>query len=82
MVDLMTVEGENLQGQPWQVYPRPQMRRDSFLNLNGEWEFQPESVQYLPSQYDNKILVPFCPESKLSGVGERIHSWWSAIKNL
>ena len=76
MVDLMTVEGENLQGQPWQVYPRPQMRRDSYLNLNGEWDFQPESVQYLPSQYDNKILVPFCPESKLSGVGERIPSWW------
>ena len=38
MVDLMTYEGENLSGQPWDVYPRPQMRRDSFLNLNGEWE--------------------------------------------
>ena len=76
MVDLMTVEGENLKGQPWQVYPRPQMRRDSYLNLNGEWDFQLESVQYLPSKYDKKILVPFCPESKLSGVGERIRSWW------
>ena len=56
MVDLMTVEGESLQGTPWQVYPRPQMRRDSFLNLNGE--------------FDKKILVPFCPESQLSGLKE------------
>ena len=38
MVDLMTVAGENLKDTPWQVYPRPQMRRDSYLNLNGQWE--------------------------------------------
>ena len=65
MVDLMTAEGENLQGQPWQVYPRPQMRRNSFLNLNGEWKFSA-----LPSNMGKSILVPFCPESTLSGVGE------------
>ena len=63
MVDLMTVEGENLTGTPWQAYPRPQMRRDSFLNLNGEWEFQ-----VLPKKYKGHILLPFCPESALSGV--------------
>ena len=65
MVDLMTVEGENLQGQPWQVYPRPQMRRDSFLNLNGEWE-----LAVGDGEFDKKILVPFCPESQLSGLKE------------
>ena len=65
MVDLMTYEGETLQGQPWQVYPRPQMRRDSFLNLNGEWE-----LAVGDGEFDKKILVPFCPESQLSGVKE------------
>ncbi|MBQ9910208.1 MAG: beta galactosidase jelly roll domain-containing protein [Lachnospiraceae bacterium] len=42
----------------WDVYPRPKMVRDSFLNLNGEWTF-----------CDAKITVPFCPESSLSGLG-------------
>ena len=64
MVDLKTYEGENLTGQPWQVYPRPQMRRDSFLNLNGEWKF---SVNY---GYSGTIMVPFCPECQLSGVNK------------
>ena len=79
MVDLITYEGENLQGQPWQVYPRPQMRRNSFLNLNGEWEFAARSEQYLPSRYDKRIQVPFCPESKLSRIGEMIPSWWGNL---
>ena len=65
MVDLMTVEGEDLQGQPWQAYPRPQMRRDSFINLNGEWE-----LAVGDGEFDKKIMVPFCPESQLSGIGE------------
>ena len=67
MVDLMTVEGENLQGQPWQVYPRPQMRRDSYLNLNGEWDLRVDSY-HSAGEYDGKIIVPFCPECALSGV--------------
>ena len=62
MVDLMTREGESLSGTPWQVYPRPQMRRDSYVNLNGEWELSTNTG------YQGKILVPFCPESELSGV--------------
>ena len=65
MVDLMTYEGENLSGQPWDVYPRPQMRRDSFLNLNGEWE-----LAVGEGEFDKNILVPFCPESQLSGLKE------------
>ena len=37
--DLMTQAGRALQGRPWQEYPRPTLRRDSYFNLNGEWEF-------------------------------------------
>lgn len=62
---LYTAAGEELCGQPWAEYPRPAMRRNSYLCLNGEWDFAVgEEV------YDRKILVPFCPESLLSGVGE------------
>ena len=63
LIDLMTTEGEHLRGQPWGVYPRPQMRRDSYLNLNGCWDF---SVDY---ESMGQIRVPFCPESRLSGIG-------------
>ena len=66
--DLYTVRGETLNGTPWTVYPRPQMKRDSYINLNGEWEFSVQDTQ--PEAYDKKILVPFCPESLLSGVKE------------
>ena len=64
MVDLMTAAGESLAGTPWDVYPRPQMRRSSWMNLNGSWDFE---VNY---ETQGKILVPFCPESKLSGIGK------------
>ena len=60
--DLYTPEGETLTGIPWQVYPRPQLKRDSYVNLNGIWELEAEG-NILP------ILVPFCPESRLSGIG-------------
>ena len=65
MVELHTYEGENLKGQPWSCYPRPQMRRDSYVNLNGLWDFA-----VCKGAYDRKILVPFCPESLLSGIHE------------
>ncbi|MBO5868230.1 MAG: glycoside hydrolase family 2 [Oscillospiraceae bacterium] len=66
--DLYTTAGENLNTAPWQVYPRPQMRRDSFLNLNGTWELTPATKEALPQAYHYEIFVPFCPESLLSGV--------------
>lgn len=71
-VDLLTKEGETLLESgvtPWQEYPRPQMRRDSYLNLNGRWDFAVQS-DHFPDKYDKTIRLPFCPESKLSGVGE------------
>ena len=64
LCDLMTTAGENLRGTPWTVYPRPQMRRDSYINLNGPWDF---AVNY---ENMGQIRVPFCPESKLSGIGQ------------
>ncbi len=64
---LYTPEGERLCDPPWQRYPRPQLRRDSFLNLNGRWEFTVRTDGALPDRYDREILVPFCPESLLSG---------------
>ena len=63
---LMTTQGENLTGTPWTVYPRPQMKRASYLNLNGEWEF---STNYGEPEGKKTIRVPFCPESELSGIG-------------
>lgn len=57
---LYTSEGEALCGVAWNVYPRPQMRRDTWMCLNGEWDFE-----HLGKR--SKIVVPFCPESLLSG---------------
>lgn len=49
-------------------YPRPQMRRDSYLNLNGPWEYAITDKPHCPEKFDGTILVPFSPESALSGV--------------
>ena len=52
---------------PLPEYPRPNMVRDSFLSLNGEWDYcinQQEKV----AEYDGTIIVPFSPETALSGV--------------
>ena len=64
MIDLMTTAGENLTGTPWTVYPRPQMKRDSYISLNGAWDFAVDCEKL------GQIRVPFCPESKLSGIGK------------
>ncbi len=66
--DLYTPKGERLTQTPWQNYPRPQMKRESYVNLNGEWAFAVTGTQELPKSYPHKILVPFCPESLLSGL--------------
>src|ERR1051326_543920 len=50
-------------------YPRPQMVRKEWQNLNGLWDYAitPKDAEK-PGKYDGKILVPFCVESALSGV--------------
>lgn len=57
---------------PWNVYPRPQLKRNSFLSLNGEWDFKIIAENDTQPTFNGKILVPFPPESKLSGVEMRI----------
>ena len=55
----------------WQEYPRPNLVRDSYFNLNGEWDCCINSVaEVQPDEYNRKILVPFSPETVLSGVEE------------
>ncbi len=71
---------------PRPEYPRPQFERSAWINLNGEWTY---SFDFGKSGYDKswmnkdkfdgKIIVPFCPESKLSGVEYKDfieHMWY------
>ena len=72
-VDLYTPSGERLAADrdriPWDVYPRPQLRRDSYLCLNGWWDFTVTmDSDSVPETYDATIRVPYCPECLLSGV--------------
>ena len=57
---------------PWNEYPRPQLKRNSFFCLNGEWDFAITKEGTPPRKYTEKILVPFPPESRLSGIERKI----------
>ena len=54
----------------WTEYPRPQMKRDNWKNLNGTWDYAitPVSQSATPTEWAGEILVPFCLESKIGGV--------------
>ncbi len=67
-VSLYTAEGEQLSDIPWDIYPRPQMKRDSFVNLNGLWDFMLTDTEDMPEEYTQTIRVPFPPQSLLSGI--------------
>ena len=70
---LKTEWGEALDPEaPLQEYPRPQFHRDSYLNLNGQWEYAITQSDEMPAQFDGMITVPFSPESILSGVGRTV----------
>jgi beta-galactosidase/beta-glucuronidase len=58
------------------AYPRPLLRRPGWRSLDGEWRFTyDDELRYrIPSdvgQWPSRILVPFCPESERSGIGDR-----------
>lgn len=53
-------------------YPRPQMKREKWLNLNGRWAYAITGDEAAPQSWDGTILVPFSPESALSGVGRTL----------
>lgn len=61
-----------------QEYPRPQLVRTEWTNLNGEWDFEidyscsgEDKEFYKRDSLSQKISVPFCPESELSGIGNK-----------
>ena len=70
---LMTPWGEKLdRDAPLQEYPRPQLRRESYVNLNGRWRYAICPAGRAPDGWDGEIVVPFSPESLLSGVGRQV----------
>ncbi|TWT38131.1 Beta-galactosidase [Posidoniimonas corsicana] len=73
---LITKWGEQVTADnAWTEYPRPQLQRDAWQNLNGEWDYAvtPIDQRSAPHQWDGQILVPFCLESKLGGVQKLLH---------
>jgi beta-galactosidase/beta-glucuronidase len=62
---------------PRPEYPRPQFRRDEWLNLNGPWQFEKDPGDsghergLRDRELSGRITVPFCMESELSGIGDR-----------
>ncbi|MBE6586952.1 MAG: glycoside hydrolase family 2 [Ruminococcaceae bacterium] len=56
-------------GAGWEEYPRPQMKRESYLSLCGEWELFSRTDG--GEEYLGKIKVPFVPESRLSNIGRK-----------
>ena len=56
--ELYTPQGETLREIPWQVYPRPQLARESYVNLNGIWDFTVSESDALPEQWFGWLESP------------------------
>ncbi len=69
--ELITQWGESVTPQnAWTEYPRPQLQREAWQNLNGHWDYAitPAEQTDAPKKWAGKILVPYCLESRLGGV--------------
>ena len=81
-VPMKTVWGEQVTPEnAWRNYPRPQMVRSNWTNLNGLWSYAvTKDAPGCPTAWDGEILVPFVIESSLSGVGRLLgpdeHLWY------
>ena len=71
---LMTKWGKKVTPEnAWKEYPRPQLVRKEWQNLNGLWDYAiTKKGAAKPEKWDGQILVPFCAESALSGVGKAV----------
>ena len=57
---------------PLSEYPRPQLKRESYICLNGYWDYAIRGIEAIPEEYDGKILVPYSPEVEKSGVNKTV----------
>jgi len=55
---------------PLSEYPRPQFKRDSYICLNGYWEYAIRKEEAIPNTFDGQILVPYSPEVSKSEVNK------------
>ena len=73
MKQLYTRWGKNIDAEHVLLeYPRPLLVRDSYINLNGYWEYAFTDTFQELEKYDGRILVPFSPEAVLSGVNRQL----------
>lgn len=63
----LTTQWSDVGDKPLQEYPRPQFRRQSYLNLNGWWQYAFTKIDEQPQRYDGNILVPFLPKVPFRG---------------
>lgn len=85
VVFLATIMTSFCMDTPRPEYPRPQFERTDWINLNGKWSYEfdfsksgMERSLYASDGFDQSIIVPFCPESPLSGVNHKdfINAIW------
>lgn len=73
MKQLYTRWGKNLdRDHVLEEYPRPLLMREDYQILNGWWDYAFTIDNKQPQQYEGRILVPFSPETALSGVGHQL----------